>query len=576
MQVKNAHIASVLLEIADLMEMGGENPFKVNAFRRAARAVETSRTPLDEMRGKWTELPGIGKGTAAVIEEIVETGTSRLLSELREKFPPGLPELIRLPGLGPKSVFALHRELGVTGVEDLKQAAEAGKIRALPGFGPKKEQKILEAIYKGIGRPDRHLLSDALVVAEHLQMRLLEHSAVVRAEPAGSVRRKKETIKDVDLVVATEKPREVGEWIASLPEVTDVRQQGETKVSLIVRVGEVEMPVDVRLVTPAQFFSAWHHFTGSKEHNVRIRQRAKQFGWKVNEYGIIDTESSKTMTFTDEEEFFAKLGLPYIPPELREDRGEMECAESRRLPDLLKLSDLRGDLHMHTVFSDGADTIYEMALAARERGYEYIAVTDHSRSLKVANGLDIDDLEAQWEEIDRVNRELDGITVLKGIEMDILPDGRLDFPDDVLERLDLVIASVHSSFRQDEKTMTRRLLQAMEHPHVHIIAHPTGRLLLRRDPYKTDLDMLFRKSAETGTILELNANPHRLDLNDELLKRAKEEYGVQFAVNTDAHSVYGLDNMKYGVFTARRGWLEKKDVINTWGLDELIKRLKKK
>jgi DNA polymerase (family X) len=574
MKMKNGQIADLLHQLADYMEIDGENSFKVNAYRRAARAVETCRSPVADMLDRLQELPGVGKGTAAVIGEIVTTGTARLLEELKERLPAELPSLLALPGMGPKSVHVLHRELGISSLQELEVAASEGKIRSLPGFGPKKEQKVLEAIRQIRTRPRRRLLSECNWLASRILSGLQGFEHVLRIEPAGSLRRGKETVKDLDFVVATRQPEDVAEAITALPETVEIINRGDTKVTVEVEAEGIRLSADFRLVTPEQFASAWHHFTGSAAHNVRIRQRAKEKGLKVSEYGIHDPATGEVKTFDSEEAFFKELGLPYIPPELREDRGEMEAADRGNLPELIQAADIRGDLHMHTVWSDGAETIYDMARAAMERGYEYIAITDHSRSLRVASGLSVEELMKQWEEIDRVNSELDGITVLKGAEVDILPDGRLDFPDEILEQLDVVIASVHSQFRQDEQTMTRRILKAMENPHVDIIAHPTGRLLNRREPYSVDLDSLFRAAAETGTILELNANPHRLDLSDELVKRAREEYGVIFTINTDAHSITGLDLMQYGIVTARRGWLRKEDVINSLPLAELRKKLK--
>jgi len=574
--MKNGQIASILLKLADLLELSGENSFKVQAYRKAARMVESLRTPVGEMKGRLTEIQGIGKGTASVIEEILETGTTELLEDLLKKLPPELPDLLLLPGLGPRSVQILYRELQVTNLQELKQAAEQQKIRSLPGFGPKKEQKVLAAIEQFQNRPDRHLLHEALHVAVRMRDWLAEDQRVLRVELAGSIRRMKETIKDVDLVAATHHPVQVGERIVSCPDVVEVINQGETKVTVRVDADGIVLPVDVRLVKPEQFASSLHHFTGSKEHNVRIRQRAKQMGMRVNEYGVLEEETGKVVTYEDEAGFFAYLNLPYIPPELREDRGEIEAADAGTLPSLITRQNIRGDLHMHSRYSDGSHDILEMALKAKELGYEYIAITDHSQSLRIAGGLTVQQLEEQWEEIERVNREVEGITVLKGIEMDILPDGSLDYPDEVLREFDLVIASIHSRFGQDEKTMTRRIIRAMENPHVHMIAHPTGRLLLRRDPYAVALDLVFKTAAETGTVLELNSNPHRLDLNDQWLKRAKDDYGVSFAINTDAHSREGLHNLTFGLATARRGWLTKDDVINTLPLQDLLRRLKKK
>ncbi|MDR6226523.1 DNA polymerase/3'-5' exonuclease PolX [Desmospora profundinema] len=562
--MRSGQLAAILKELADMMELKGENPFKVNAYRRAARAVENSRVPIDALE-RPEELPGVGKGTAAVIREIMETGQSKQLDEIRNLLPAGLPELMRLPGLGPKSIHVLYRELGVTGIEELRQAVEAGRVRHLPGFGEKKERNLAEGIRKWNKRPVRTLLIHALPVAETLEKRLRQIPQVERVEPAGSLRRRKETVKDLDFVVATEHPAVVAERITAMPEVTQVLNHGETKVSVMVEMG-LAIQVDVRLVQPEQFVSALHHFTGSKEHNVRIRQRAKELGWKVSEYGIFDPEKEEVFTFREEREMFDKLGLPFVVPELREDRGEVDIPT---LPELLGIEDYRGDLHMHTRWSDGSATVEEMAIAAQKRGYAYIAITDHSQSLKVASGLTADDLKRQREEIDQVNDRLDGMTVLAGVEMDILPDGSLDYPDEVLQELDLVIASIHSGFRQDEETLTSRMIAAMENPYVHIIAHPTGRLINRRDPYGLDLDRVFEAAKRTGTVLELNANPHRLDLNDWYLKRGKEEYGLRFSINTDAHTPEMLSHIGVGIATARRGWLEAEDVINTYSIDRL-------
>jgi DNA polymerase (family X) len=573
--LNNKQIAGTLHALADYMEIKGENVFKVNAFRRAARTIENSRFQIAEALDRLPELPGIGKGTAEVIREIVATGTSRYLEELKAELPPELPLLLKLPGLGPKSVHTLYHKLSVTNLDGLKQAAEKKQIQTLAGFGPKKEKKILEAIEQFQKRPERFLLHEAMAVAAVIRQRLQAIPGVEKVELAGSIRRFKETIKDIDFVLATNHPAEVAEQIAQLPEVTQVVGQGETKVSIVVDTEGLVMGVDVRLVSPGQFGSALSHFTGSKEFNIRIRQRAKQYGWKVSEYGIYDAETGQTAKFEKEADFFAHLDLPFIPPELREDRGEMEKADQSSLPALIRLEDYRGDLHAHTLYSDGAHSIKDMALAAKAKGYEYMAVTDHSRSLKVAGGLTVDEVYEQWEEIDQLNREGLGIQILKGAEVDILADGTLDYPDDLLKQMDLVIASVHTQFRQDEATMTRRIIRAMENPYVNILAHPTGRLLLRRDAYAVDVDRLFQAARETGTILELNANPHRLDLNDRLLKKAKEEYGLTFTINTDAHSTAEYDSIIYGIATARRGWLEKEDVINAYPLERLKAVLKK-
>ncbi|MFC4075695.1 DNA polymerase/3'-5' exonuclease PolX [Salinithrix halophila] len=564
-------VALMLLELANLMELRGDNPFKVNAYRRAARALENSRVSLEVLRERPEELAGVGKGTAAAIREILETGELEQLKQLKEELPAGLPSLLEIPGLGPKSIHALYRELKITNLDELEEAVKEGRIRNLAGFGEKKEKNMLEGIRNYRERPRHHLLVHALPIAEKILKRLQELPEVSRAETAGSLRRMKETVKDIDLVVATEAPSAVAKVLTEMPEVTKVVASGEKKVSLLIDLG-LEIQVDVRLVAPSQFISTLHHFTGSKEHNVRIRQRAKEFGWKVSEYGICDPAKGEDFAFREEKELYEKLQLPYVAPEIREDRGEFERTADE-LPRLIRLEDYRGDLHMHTRWSDGTGSIKEMALAAQKRGYRYIAVTDHSQSLRVAGGLTAEDLKRQREEIEAVNEEMKDFTVLAGVEMDILPDGRLDFSDEVLKELDLVIASIHSSFQQDEETITRRVLNAMENPYVHIIAHPTGRLINRRGPYALHLDRVFQKAKETGTILELNSHPYRLDLNDIYLKKGKEEYGLTFSINTDAHAPEGFDFINMGVATARRGWLEPADVINTWPLDQLLERL---
>lgn len=565
-------VASLLKRLADLMELDGENSFKVNAYRRAARAVENSRVALNELEGGPEALPGVGKGTATVIKEIMETGRLEQLEALRQKLPKGLPELMNIPGLGPKSIYSLHSRLGVTDLDELERAGKEKQIRKLPGFGEKKEKNILEEILRYRKRPTCHLLVDALRVAQGFLDHLRAREDVIQAEMAGSLRRMKETVKDIDLVVATECPAEVGNEIVSMPEVSKVISHGDTKVSVWVSTEEFEVQVDVRLVPPKQFITTLHHFTGSKEHNVRIRQRAKEFGWKVSEYGIYDPDTGNELTLDREEALYHQLQLPYVIPEMREDRGEFDINASD-LPKPLTIEQYRGDLHMHTRWSDGTSSVREMALAAQELGYEYICITDHSQSLKVAGGLSVDDLKRQREEIEQVNEELKGITVLAGVEMDILPDGQLDYPDEVLRELDLVIASIHSSFHQDKETMTRRILQAVEYPYIHVIAHPTGRIINRRDSYQVDLDQVFEAAARTGTALELNANPHRLDLSDLSIKKANEIDGLHFSINTDAHSPQAFRSIELGLATARRGWLEAKDVINTYPLDQLRKWL---
>lgn len=560
-------VAKILYELANYMEIDGENPFRVSAYRRAAHVVENLKQPLTEVQENLESIRGIGKGTAAVIREILATGEASLLQTYREKLPSGLMTLLTIPGLGPKSVKTLYQKLNISNIEQLEEAIKQRKVRQLPGFGPKTEANLLESIKRAGKRPERLLLGQALPVAEDFLASIQELAFVKKASLAGSIRRMQETVRDIDIIVATTQPEHVAAAIVSLPQVTEIENRGTTKVTVFIDAAW-PLQVDVRIVTPEQFATTLHHFTGSKEHNVRIRQIAKEKGWKVSEYGVEREESGQAATFTSEAEFFHALGLPYIPPELRQGRGETELPP-RSIPKLITEKDIRGDLHTHSQWSDGHHTIRQMAEAAKAKGYEYIAITDHSRSLVIAGGLSIEDLVRQREEIDRLNRELEGIQILAGVEMDILADGRLDYPDDVLRSLDLVIASVHSSFQQDERTMTKRILEAIENPYVDIIAHPTGRLINRREAYAVDMREIFRRAAETGTALELNASPNRLDLKDVWLKEATETYGITIAVNTDAHHMDQLHFMRYGVGMGRRGWLTPDRVMNTWSWDKL-------
>jgi len=570
--VDNRRLAAVLRRIADLLDIEGDNPFRANAYRRAAQAIETCRQPVAELPDV-TVLPGVGKGVAAVVEELVTTGRSALLEELEAKIPSGLLALLRIPGLGPKKVGVLYRELGVASLADLEKALDEQRVRSLPGFGAKTEQNLRRALRAAGQRPERLPLAYVLPVAAAIEQYLARQEAIVRFSRAGSLRRWKETVKDLDFVVATALPDEAADALAAMPGVARVIAKGPTKVSV-----ELDLmwpvTVDFRLVPPESFASALHHFTGSAEHHVRLRQRAKARGLKLSEYGAEATESGRLTAFATEEALYAALDLPYIPPELREGEEEIEAAEAGWLPHLVEEADVRGDLHLHTTWSDGGNTLEEMAEAARRRGYAYIAVTDHSQSLKIAGGLSPKELAAQREAIADLNKRWDDFAVLTGVEMDILPDGRLDYPDDVLKELDVVIGSIHQRFRQDEDTLTKRIIGAIENNHVDIIAHPTGRLIARRDPYPLNLDAVFEAARETGTALELNSNPNRLDLKPEHLRRAKA-LGVPIAVNSDAHSVAELDNMRVGIGTARRGWLEKQDILNTRPLDALLAYLRR-
>ncbi|MGX1899907.1 DNA polymerase/3'-5' exonuclease PolX [Thermolongibacillus altinsuensis] len=562
---RNKKEAVQLLEtIALYMEIKGENPFKISAFRKAAAALERDERALTDI-GDFTSIAGIGKGTAAVIQEWIETGRSTVLEQLKEEIPSGLFPLLKLPGLGGKKIAKLYQELGIVDVDTLKAACIEQKVRQLSGFGAKTEEKILAALEAMNARPDRLPLAFMLTVAEEVERQLDNIKGIVRFSRAGSLRRMCETIKDLDFIIATNEPTVVREQLLQLKNVCDVIANGETKVSLQLKY-DYPVNVDFRLVTPEQFATTLHHFTGSKEHNVRMRQIAKERGEKISEYGVENSQTGEIITFPTEQAFFAHFGLPFIPPELREDGSEVD----RYTEDdsLISLVHIKGDLHMHSTWSDGAFSIAEMAEACRKKGYRYIAITDHSKFLKVANGLTVERLKRQQEEIARLNEKYDDFVILSGIEMDILPDSTLDYDDEVLESVDFVIASIHSAFSQPREVIMERLKRALMNHHVDLIAHPTGRLIGQRDGYDVDIDMLIELAKETNTALELNANPHRLDLTYEYLKKAQAA-GVKIAINTDAHNIQMLDHMEIGVAFARKGWIRKETVINTWDLEQL-------
>ncbi|WP_445612834.1 DNA polymerase/3'-5' exonuclease PolX [Geobacillus sp. YF-1] len=571
MNVHKKEVIRLLETIALYMEIKGENPFKVTAFRKAANALETDERSLTEI-DDFTAIPGIGKSTAAIITEFVETGSSSVLEELKRDIPETLLALLTIPGLGGKKIAKLHQELGIVDMDGLKEACLAGKVRALPGFGAKTEEKLLMAIEEAGKRPERLPLARVLPISADIERRLAEMDGVIRFSRAGSLRRWNETVKDLDYVIATARPMEVREALLQLPHIREVIAAGETKVSLLFQY-EDEIAADFRLVSEAQFATALHHFTGSKDHNVRMRQLAKERGEKISEYGVEDQATGKVKTFPSEAAFYAHFGLPYIPPELREDGTEVE----RFLADwpLVRLEDMQGDLHMHSAWSDGACSLEELAEACRRRGYRYIAITDHSHYLKVANGLTPERLRRQREEIERLNARYSDLTILAGVEMDILPDGTLDYDDDVLEELDFVIAAIHSGFKQPRETIMKRLEAALFHPYVDVIAHPTGRLIGQRAGYDVDIERLIELAAETKTILELNANPNRLDLSAAYVKKA-EEAGAYIAINTDAHHLDMLDDMSVGVAAARKGWIKKDTVVNTWPLEKLQQFLRGK
>lgn len=555
-------------EIADLLDIKGDNPFRIRAYRNAARTVLDLGRELQEMveAGEdLSKLPGIGKDLAKKIEEIVKTGTAAALVKLRSEMPAGVTDLLKVPNLGPKRVKALNKVLGIENIEQLEAAAREGRVRDLDGFGEKTEKNILEALSARAQSGKRHLRAAVAPYADSLVAYLGKLRNVKKVEIAGSYRRAKETVGDLDILAVVESgAAKVMERFVAYDEVQDVLAQGETKSSVVLKSG---IQVDLRVVPEKSFGAAMNYFTGSKAHNIAIRKLGQQRGLKINEYGVFRDE--EYVAGRTEEDVYGAVELPFIPPELREDSGEIEAAREGRLPKLVEQRDIRGELHLHTMESDGQNTIPEMALAARAMGYEYIAVTEHSKRLTVAHGLDDRRLLAQIEEIDALNAELKGFTVLKGIEVDILPDGKLDLPDELLARLDLVVASIHSQFKLPQEKQTERIMRAMDRPCFTIFAHPSGRLLTEREPYAVDIPRLIEHAAKRGCFMELNAHPLRLDLND-IHCRFARDHGVLVSIDTDAHSVADLDNVRFGIGQARRGWLEKKDVLNARPLKDLM------
>ncbi|VEF47383.1 DNA-directed DNA polymerase X [Bacillus freudenreichii] len=571
MNINKKDVIRLLEKIAVYMELKGENPFKTAAFRKAAAALEADDRSLSEIT-EFTKIPSIGKGTAAVIEEFIEDGVSSVLQELQETVPKGLIPLLQIPGLGGKSIARLYKELDVVDVESLKAACEAGKIRTIKGFGKKTEENIMAALASMGKQPDRLPISYMIPIAEMIESSLQEIKEIARFSRAGSLRRVRETIKDLDFIVATDHPQDVKEQLLGLEGFGEATASGDTKVTLLVDGGKYRISVDFRIVAPQEFATALHHFTGSADHNVRMRQLAKARGEKISEYGVEKIETGEVKTFKTEPDFFNHFDLPFIPPEIRESGKEVDEFDGSHK--LIQLEDIKGDLHMHTTWSDGAFSIEEMVEACRKKGYEYIAITDHSQFLRVANGLTVDRIKKQNEEIKELNEKYDDILILSGIEMDILPDGSLDYEDDLLAELDLVIASIHSSFSQPREKIMERLKNALENPHVDIIAHPTGRLIGRRSGYDVDMGQLIELAKITDTALELNANPARLDLAAEHLRHA-QEMGVKLVINTDAHNIGNLEFMSLGASFARRGWIQSASVINTWKPDELLTFLKR-
>ncbi|MCL5025600.1 MAG: DNA polymerase/3'-5' exonuclease PolX [Chloroflexi bacterium] len=567
----NKQIAAVLDEIADLLQLKGD-VFRERAYREASRRLDMLSQQAAELyaAGKLHSIPGIGKSMEGHIAELLETGRSQRYEELKKEFPTGLLELLQVPGLGPKRARKLYEELDITNLAELERAAKEHRLHSVPGMGEKTEANILRALERRLTRGRRLLLGVALPAAEQVAGLLRGHPAVAAAEPAGSIRRRLETIGDIDILVASTQPKAVMEAIIHLPIVKEVLAAGPTKTSVL---NPDDLQIDVRVIDPSTYGAALQYFTGSKQHNIHLRDIAIRKGYKVSEYGIFKEPGDHRVGGEKEEDIYRVLGMDIMPPEIREDTGELEAALEHRLPTLVELSDIQGDLHCHTDWSDGVDPLETMASAARALGYRYLAITDHSRGLGVAHGLSIERLREQRHLIDEFNERSPDLHVLFGTEVNIKSDGNLDYEDEVMAQFDIVTASVHGGFNQDRDTITKRILRAVRSPYVDIIGHPTGRLINARDPYDVDLEAVMRECAKCEVAMEINSSPERLDLNDVHCRQAKE-LGVMVAINADAHVAAHLNFMRYGVYTARRGWLEKKNVLNTLPFDELRARLR--
>jgi DNA polymerase (family 10) len=577
--VDNKSIATVLYETADMLEIDGQDSFRIRSYRNAAQAIENHSQQIHDIIGEPKQvlaIPGIGKGMLANLQELFQEGHLSAHTDLLKKYHPSMLQLLKIQGLGPKTIALIWSAYQVSDVDGVEKLARAGKIRELPRMGEKHEQKLLKAIedYRRIG--GRFLIDAAEAEAAKLAEYLSKFAGFEKVTPAGSLRRGRETVGDLDILVTgpgccspTEREQAVA-YVAKYPPLMDILASGDNKISFRVRTG---MQIDVRLLPPASFGAAMQYFTGSKAHNVSLRQRALKMGYTLNEYSLATLDDEKPVAGRTEEEIYAKLKLDYIPPEMRENLGEIDKAEQHALPKLIEQSDLQGDVHMHTVETDGRNTIEEMAEAAKARGYKYIAITDHSKNLAFANGLDDKRAVEHIKRIRDTNNNIDGIGIFAGIEVDILADGDLDLSDDVLAQMDLVIASVHSVFNQEPAKMTERLLKAIRNPNTSIIGHPTGRIQLRRDAYQFDMHAVLTAAAQHKVAMELNSYPDRLDLNDVHLRQAKQ-HGVKIVINTDAHHTSHMEKIRYGVLQARRAWLTKDDVLNTLPADKFAKAMK--
>lgn len=573
--MNNIEIAWVFEEMADLIELSEDNVFKVRAYRKAAKTIKNLPKDLAEMwqEGKIEEIPGIGKNLKEKIVEMLTGDKCEYHQQLRSMVPPSLRELLSIPGLGPRSVRLIHERLNVKNLKELEIAAREKRIRELPGMGSKSELAIL----RGIEMLQQHGNSEvpigiALPLGNLFLKDLLMLPGVTAGAICGSLRRGKELVKDIDLLIATEQPQLVRQTMQKHPQVKETVTSGTKKSVVLSWLG---IKIEVRTVEPEDYWAALHHLTGSAQHHEKIRERAKSNGLKINEYGVYHIDSGEVFKLSKEEDIYDLLGMPFIPPEIRENNGEWEAALNEEIPVLINKEDYKGDLHLHTTWSDGINDIAEMAAAAAQKGYDYIAITDHSQSLSIANGLSLERLRQQQRQIKELNKENSKPYIYAGIEADILPDARLDFPDEVLRQCDVVIASIHTGLRQDKEKIAQRLEAALKNPYVNIVAHPTGRILGRREPYQVNFDRFFQLAKAEQKILEINASPDRLDLNADLARRAAYEFAIPIAINTDAHDSSRYEDIAYGILTARRAWLTKKHVVNTKNREHLERILGK-
>ncbi|MDP4012199.1 MAG: DNA polymerase/3'-5' exonuclease PolX [Candidatus Nanoarchaeia archaeon] len=571
----NQEIADILYRIADLLEIK-EVEWEPRAYRRAAQAIESYSQDLEEIYKEsglkgLMEIPGVGKSIASHIEEYIKTGKIQKLKELQSQIPKGLTQMLEVMGLGPKRISILYKKLKIKNVNDLIKSAKQHKISKLEGFGLKSEENILEAVYYSRQASKRFLLSTGLQTADSIISQLSKLKEVKKIESMGSTRRMQETVGDLDILVITSNPKIVMDTFTKLPEVNKIISKGPTRATVIL---QNRMQVDLRAIPEESYGAAVQYFTGSKQHNIITRKIAIKKGFKLSEYGLFSKSSNKRVA-SSEKEIYQKLGLQWIPPELRTASGEIEAAQNNKLPNLVKLRDIQGDLHMHTTWSDGADSIINMANAAKKLGYSYIAITDHSKTTAIANGLDDKKLKQQYLDIKKARSKVKGIKILWGTECDILSNGKLDYPDDILKKFDLVVAAIHSGFKMPKEKMTERIIKAIKNENVDIMDHPTGRLIDRRPAYRVDLDKVFKITQETKTAFEVNCSPNRLDLNDINIKKAIQKYNLKLTIDSDAHSTSNLNFMNLGVAQARRGWAEKKDILNTLPLSQLKKYFKK-